>query len=64
MRTYEVILHPRAWSALAATRAAEQKKILTWLNALKISNSWMRPAARMKSPCSANGSQLSGPITP
>ena len=35
MVAYEVILHERAWSALAATRGAETRRLLARLDELK-----------------------------
>lgn len=35
MRAYEVILHERAWAALAATRGAEMRRLLARLDELK-----------------------------
>ncbi len=35
MRDYEVILHERAWSALAATKGAQTRRLLALLDELK-----------------------------
>lgn len=35
MRAYEVILHERAWVLLAATKAAERKRLLALLDEVK-----------------------------
>ena len=35
MHAYEVILHERAWAALAATKGAERRRLLALLDAVK-----------------------------
>ena len=35
MRAYEVILHERAWAALAATKGAERRRVIALLDQLK-----------------------------
>ncbi len=35
MQAYEVILHERAWAALAATKGAERKRLLVLLDDVK-----------------------------
>ena len=36
MRTYEVILHEKAWAALAATKGAERRRVLALLDGVKV----------------------------